>query len=68
MAPAVELQDSIGVSHQDHQREGINPLMAEGTSLGGLTWRRKERDRISTGDSSHPTREGEKLRLCDLFL
>lgn len=31
---------------------------AEGTSLGGLTWRRKERNCISTGDSSHPTREG----------
>lgn len=37
MAPAAELQDSIGVSHQDHQREGIYPLMAEGAGLGGLT-------------------------------
>lgn len=37
MAPAAELQDSLGVSHQDHQREGIYLLTAEGTGLGGLT-------------------------------
>lgn len=37
MVPAAELQDSIGVSHQDHQREGIYPLTAEGAGLGGLT-------------------------------
>lgn len=41
MAPAVELQDSIGVSHQDHQREGINLLTAEGTKLRRLNLEEK---------------------------